>query len=367
MTAETDEDPSVVLARGDIPRLTALRIHNGTVWHWNRPCYGVINGKAHLRIENRVLPAGPSVIDQMANAAFFFGLMHELPHELPEIHTVMAFDHAKENFFLAARHGLKAQLTWIRGRSLSATDLILKELLPLARQGLTRASIDAADIERYLGLLEERVNSGITGAQWVLNSISNPTGKRETPELRSRLLTESMLQNQRSGHPVHCWEPARLEEPENWVDNFRRVGQFMSTDLFTVRPGDLVDLAACIMEWEHVRHVPVEDDAGKLVGLISQRDLLHLISRGQGPGASSIAVREIMKQDPASVTPETPTLEAIEMMRKLRIGCLPVVRNERLVGIVTLYDILVLSARMLEKALKEDSENKEDNHAAVKG
>ncbi|HSP05610.1 MAG TPA: hypothetical protein VLR94_00455, partial [Acidobacteriota bacterium] len=109
MTADADEDPAAVLSRGEVPRLSALRVHNGTVWHWNRPCYGVIRGKPHLRIENRVMPAGPSVIDQMANAALFFGLMHEMPHAYPPIDTVMAFDHAKENFYSAARHGLNAQ------------------------------------------------------------------------------------------------------------------------------------------------------------------------------------------------------------------------------------------------------------------
>ncbi|HSP06477.1 MAG TPA: CBS domain-containing protein, partial [Acidobacteriota bacterium] len=358
MTADADEDPAAVLSKGEIPRLSALRVHNGTVWHWNRPCYGVLRGKPHLRIENRVMPAGPSVIDQMANAALFFGLMYEMPHAYPPIDTVMAFDHAKENFYSAARHGLNGQFTWFGGKTVSPSDLLLKELIPLARQGLNRAGIEATDIDRYLGVLEERVQSGITGSQWALRSLAGQ--KQQNPEASCRFLTEFMLRNQRRGVPVHCWEPAQLEESDSWIDSFRRVGQFMSTDLFTVRPGDLIDLAASIMDWEQLRHIPVEDDAGKLVGLLSHHDMLHLFASGHSATGNPVAVRDIMKYNPVTVTPETPTLEAINKMRECRIGCLPVVRNDRLVGIVTLIDLLKLSSKLLEKALAEETEETHD-------
>ncbi|HSP07680.1 MAG TPA: CBS domain-containing protein, partial [Acidobacteriota bacterium] len=262
-------------------------------------------------------------------------------------------------FYSAARHGLNAQFTWIGGKTVSPSDLLKKELIPLARQGLNRAGIDAADIDRYLGVLEERVQSGITGSQWALRSIiGNP--KATNHEARWRLLTESMVRNQRRGIPVHCWEPARPEEPDTWIDSFRRVGQFMSTDLFTVRPGDLIDLAACMMDWEQLRHIPVEDDAGKLVGLLSHHDMLHLFASGHRAIGTPIAVRDIMKSNPVTVTPETPTLEAIHKMQECRIGCLPVVRNDRLVGIVTLIDLLALSSKLLEKALAEETEETYD-------
>ena len=136
MITQPDEDPFQVLARGETPLLSALRMHNGTVWRWNRACYGVADGIAHLRIENRALPSGPTVQDEMANAAFFVGLMVALPHEYGEIAKRLSFDDAKENFFAAARHGLNAQLRWLDGKSLSATSLILNDLLPLARAGL---------------------------------------------------------------------------------------------------------------------------------------------------------------------------------------------------------------------------------------
>src|SRR5687767_2060862 len=168
MITQPDESPFQVLARGETPLLSALRMHNGTVWRWNRACYGVADGIAHLRIENRALPSGPTVQDEMANAAFFVGLMIALPPEYGEIAKRLSFDDAKENFFAAARNGLNAQLKWLDGKSISATSLILNELLPLARAGLKNARVDSGDIDKYFGVLEERVRRGKTGAQWML-------------------------------------------------------------------------------------------------------------------------------------------------------------------------------------------------------
>jgi CBS domain-containing protein len=124
----------------------------------------------------------------------------------------------------------------------------------------------------------------------------------------------------------------------------------MSTDLFTVRPDDLVDLAASVMDWRHIRHVPVEDDSGRLVGVVSHRDLLRLLARGRAAcDAEPLTVREIMKQHPVSVGPDTPTLEAVRVMRSRRVGCLPVVENDMLVGIVTAQDFLEISGRLFEE------------------
>ena len=170
MINEAGENPLSLLARGEIPEFSALRMHNGTVWPWNRACYGVTNGIAHLRIENRVLPSGPTVLDEIANTAFFTGLMISLPNQYGEVSKVMPFDDAKANFFAAARHGLNAQFKWVDGKTHSASTLILDHLLPLAHQGLKEAGVDPADIDRYLGVIEERVRSGQTGAQWTMKS-----------------------------------------------------------------------------------------------------------------------------------------------------------------------------------------------------
>jgi len=348
-----DEDPQTVLARGEIPKLSALRLHNGTVWRWNRPCYGILNGVPHLRVENRVLPSGPSILDEVSNAAFFFGLMAGLPDEYGPIHKVLDFDHAKTNFLAAARHGLSGTMHWVGGTTYTARSLVLEHLLPLARNGLEKMGIENAECDRYIGTIEERVRSGQTGSQWIIKSLT-AMGNRGTPLMRTQTLTRAMIQGQNEGKPVHEWPVAEIQEVQSYHQFYRTVGQFMSTDLFTVRPDDLVDYVASIMHWEHIRYVPVEDAEGRLIGLVSQRHLLPLLAQGSALNrAQGVAVHMIMKRDPMTVTPTTPTLDAIETMRKAKIGCLPVVENGRLVGVVTLFELLSVSAKLLEEELKK--------------
>jgi CBS domain-containing protein len=154
----------------------------------------------------------------------------------------------------------------------------------------------------------------------------------------------------RSERPVADWELADFCPSQDWRDSYRTVGQFMATDLFTVRPDDIVDFAASLMEWRYVRHVPVEDDSGQLLGLISHRQLLRLIARG-GRNDQTIMVRDIMRPDPLSVSPDTTTVEAIRLMREKRLSCLPVVKDGKLVGLVTEYDLIVVAGRLLETYL----------------
>jgi CBS domain-containing protein/gamma-glutamyl:cysteine ligase YbdK (ATP-grasp superfamily) len=359
MITQGDEDPFQVLARGGTPLLSALRMHNGTVWRWNRACYGITDGIAHLRIENRALPSGPTVQDEIANAAFFVGLMVALPQAYGEIAQRLSFDDAKENFFAAARHGLDAQFRWLDGKSRSATSLILNDLLPLARAGLQEDNVDANDIDKYLGIVEERVRSGRTGARWMLNSLA-ALDDHEPGDMRARTLTATILARQKENKPVHEWKLAEAGELTDWSQSYQTVGQFMATDLFTVRPDDLVDLAASLMDWRHIRHVPVEDEEGRLVGLITHRGLLRLLSRGSNaPDGNSLTVREIMKPNPTSVSSTTPTLEAIEIMQRAGIGCLPVVDNNQLVGIVTSYDFLNATASLFKQHLAASATSSE--------
>jgi len=354
LTADPEEDALEVLARGRTPKLKALALHNGTVWWWNRACYGVTDGVPHLRIENRVLPAGPTPLDEVANAAFFAGLTLGLAEEHGDITRHMTFNDAKANFFNAARQGLGAQFHWAGGKSYAAGALILEQLLPLARAGLRGLGVDDSDAERYLGCVEERVRAGQTGAQWTLKSWA-ALGQKGTRDMRLRALAEAMYERQQTNEPVHRWAPIRREVAEGWSESYRTVGQFMSTDLFTVRPDDLVDLAASVMHWRHVRHVPVEDDDGRLVGLLSHRNLLRLVARrGTGQLREAVTVRDIMKADPLTVSPQTPTLEAIALMREHGVGCLPVVEGGALVGIVTAHDFLNASARLFEERLRAD-------------
>jgi CBS domain-containing protein len=367
MISQPDEDPFLVLARGGTPMLSALRMHNSTVWRWNRACYGVADGVAHLRIENRALPSGPTIVDEIANSAFFAGLMLALPQEYGDISQRMAFDDAKTNFFGAARHGLDAQFNWIDGHVYPAASLVLEHLLPLARQGLEGARVEAADVDKYLGIVEERVRSRQTGARWILKSLAamEETGPKD---VGLRQLTATMLACQKKGQPVHTWSPIKESEEVAWEQGYRTVSQFMSTDLFTVQPGDLIDLAASVMDWRHIRHVPVEDEDGRLVGLITHRSLLRLVSAGnREKNIDAITVRELMVPNPVTVSPSTPTLEAIKIMREQRLGCLPVVEGNQLVGIVTSYDFLDASARLFQQhlaALNEPAKARVMKHRA---
>jgi CBS domain-containing protein/gamma-glutamyl:cysteine ligase YbdK (ATP-grasp superfamily) len=349
MFTEPDENPFAVLARGEKPSLSALRLHNGTVWRWNRACYGVSEGKAHLRIENRALPSGPTVVDEIANAAFFAGLMTAIPETYGDISTRMPFDDAKMNFFRAARHGLDAQFHWIDGRSHSASSLILDHLLPIARQGLASEGVASADVDKYLGIIQERTQSRQTGARWITKSLS-AFGGSLSKDARQRKLTSEILANQKQGQPIHRWSVIEKAESEEWEHGYRTVGQFMSTDLFTVKPEDLIDFAASAMDWRHIRHVPVEDGAGRLVGLVTHRGVLRMICNvNRSDKAEPVTVRDVMVVNPVTVSPSTSSLEALEIMRRHRVGCLPVVEGDQLVGIVTSYDFLEASARLFKQ------------------
>ena len=354
MITQADENPFQVLARGETPLLSALRMHNGTVWRWNRACYGVTEGVAHLRIENRALPSGPTVVDEIANAAFFIGLMAALPQAYGDVSKQISFDDAKMNFFRAARHGLDAQFNWIDGQSHGASSLILDHLLPLAHEGLSGANVASEDINRYLGIIEERAQTRQTGAGWIMKSLAAMESST-SKDARQRNLTSAMLASQKQGRPIHRWAVTQNTKSDKWEQGYRTVGQFMSTDVFTVKPDDLIDLAASVMDWRQIRHVPVEDEEGRLVGLVTHRGLLRLMSKGNREDAP-VTVREVMTANPITVSPPTSSLEAIEIMRNNRVGCLPVVESNQLVGIVTSYDFLEASARLFQQHLAAPAE-----------
>ena len=355
IAVEPEENDLELVRNGGVPKLKALRLHNGTVYRWNRPCYGISNGIPHLRIENRVLPSGPTVIDEVANSAFFFGLMSSYAEEKTPISAQMNFDDAKQNFVSAARDGLKAQFTWIGNKTKTASDLIQSQLLPRAREGLEQAGISKGDIDRYLGVIGDRVNSERTGARWMVESLAN-MGTTGTDDLRLRQMTSTMRTLQQEGRPVHEWALAEIDQDKrdrNWRLSYQTVGQIMNTDLFTVRPDDIVDLAASVMEWSHVRHIPVENDSGDLVGLLGHRALLRLVASGKH--TELVEVGTLMVTEPVTVGPDVLTTEAIKIMREQKVSCLPIVDGQRLLGMITERDLIVVSAKLLETFLEQDT------------
>ncbi len=318
------------IKNGKAPKLEALCTFNGTVYRWNRPCYGVGNGKAHLRIENRYIPAGPTTLDEMANFAFWVGLMMGRPSKYDNMPSIMDFKDAKANFIKAARTGKESVLTWM-GKEISLRELIINELIPIAKEGLKKASINKKDIDRLLGIIKDRAE-GNTGAQW---KVANYRHLRKSLKQDDALgaLTKQMYNNQETGLPVHQW-PMFDKSPSNYQDA-HLVGHVMSTQLFTVHENDLADLAINIMEWKEVRHVPVENTKGELTGLLTWA---HLEKYKDNDIDSVVA--DIMMKNVYIVHPETKILEAIHLMKINDIGCLPVVQDKSLVGIITIKDII---------------------------
>lgn len=198
-----EEDPSAVLDAGGIPSLAELRLHNGTVYRWNRPVYDIAHGVPHLRVENRVLAAGPTVADIVANAAFYFGLVRALAEADRPLWSQMSFQAAEDNFRAGARYGIDAQVYWPGVGQVPATELVLRRLLPLARTGLDAWGVDTAEQDRLLGIIEQRCLSGVTGAEWFAERMHARAAEDRTAALRATLheYREAMHTNV----PVHAW------------------------------------------------------------------------------------------------------------------------------------------------------------------
>jgi CBS domain-containing protein len=351
MSSDAYEDPFAVLAAGGIPELKALRLHLGTVYRWNRACYGVsATGRPHLRIENRILPSGPTVVDEIANGAFWIGLVKGVGDEYGDARRHISFDEVRDNFLTAARRGLAAELHWIGRGSVPASQLLLEELLPMARRGLDSLGIGAADRDRYLDVVRDRVESRRTGSMWLLDSLE-AMGDAGSHMEKLASLTASTLAHQREEGPGHTWPLARLREGGGWQEHYRRVASLMTTDLFTVNEDEVIDLVASLMDWKHIRHVPVEDNAHRLVGLVTHRTLLRVLAREYGSSHRPIPVKEVMHTDVVTVSPSTPTLEAMRVMKERRVACLPVVENGRLVGILSERDFMKIFGQLLEDFL----------------
>jgi CBS domain-containing protein/gamma-glutamyl:cysteine ligase YbdK (ATP-grasp superfamily) len=341
-----DEDepwPMDVLAQGGFPRLKAFGLHNGTVYRWNRPCYGLVDGRPTLRIENRPLPAGPTVADNLANLAYLFGLTLGLVEEFGDVAERMPFHDCEANFYNAASTGLRAALSWLDGRMRPADELIL-QTIPLAAKGLAVNGVAGTDANRFLDLLGERVASGQTGSRWMLDGFNRARSLVPQDEALQGLV-RSYMERQRTSRPVHTWSPAQPPDRERRRAAYERIGQVMRRDPRTVRAEDAVSLVEALMRWEGIRHVPVEDEEDRLVGIVSVRDLLVAVKEGR-VGADA-HVGEIMATDVVTVDPETPTLDVIRQMRERRIACMPVVREGRLVGMVSESDFLRVVERLL--------------------
>jgi gamma-glutamyl:cysteine ligase YbdK (ATP-grasp superfamily) len=206
---ETDaEDPIEALDAGQAPKLTELRMHNGTIWRWNRPVYDVVDGLPHLRVENRVLPAGPTVVDTVANAAFFYGAQRALAEADRPVWTQMSFQAAEENLYAGARRGFDGQLYWPGIGWIPPDELALRVLLPLAHEGLRRSDVSDEARERYLGIIERRCLARRTGATWQRDYVLRAQERGMDREAALGLMLGRYLELSEAGEPVHTWPVA---------------------------------------------------------------------------------------------------------------------------------------------------------------
>lgn len=360
LSSTIEEDAEQMIQNGKVPNLSALQVHNGTVYRWNRPCYGISSeDKAHLRIENRVFPSGPTVTDEVANSAFWLGLMNKMEDYYPDIREVMDFDDARMNFVAASKLGLDTKFRWVNDQRVNAVDLITEELIPIAREGLEKADIKKNDIDTYLGIIEDRTKSGQTASQWILDNYTTLNKRYSSKEQVLADITMAMVKFQKKGEPVHKWGRATMQALGDWKPSNLLVEEFMTTDLFTVQKDDILEFVANLIDWRRIRYVPVEDEDNRLVGLVTMRMLFREYSKLVYHEEEEMkqTVDEVMIKNPITIHPEASIMEAMELMADQHIGCLPVVKNNRLVGVVTEDNYMPFAARLLRILHGESSNN----------
>ena len=286
--------------------LAALRRFIGTTYDWNRLCYGVTDGIPHLRIETRVLPSGPSVVDEVANAALLLGLLLDLRRE-PDVTQRIPFAAVRRNFITAAREGLRGSITWLDGRIRPAADLVLDVLLPRAERGLADAGTDPIDVRHYLGVVGARVRRGSTGAAWLGDALehANP-----------RAVVSMLARLQRRGEPCHEWPPCRGAEPLGCS-----VEDVMRRDVPSVRTDDPIELATALASWTDALAVAVEDEDGRLIGIVEGEALRRT---GCAVGALSMPA--------VCIAPRTSEHAAREILRTRGREVAAVVERGRLLG-----------------------------------
>jgi len=328
---EIERDSLEMLEQGEIPKLEALQLHNGTIYKWNRPCYGLSNGKPHLRIENRYLPSGPTTADEIANLAFWSGLMANMPESYAGNWDALDFDDAKENFYKAAMWGIQSGMVW-EGQLISVMRLILDVLLPMSRKGLEKMNIDKEDIDYYLGIIQKRTEKKATGARWMVGSyrrLKETLGREEA----SVALTAILDKRRRSGTTVDEWEPVSLNEIKTVEIQYDVVSNVMSTDLITVSSEYIADLVLKIMEWRDIRHMPVEDKNGQLKGIITKNRLERYLK--EIGNTRELTAADVMDLNPTTIKPDDDIKYAMLLMVDEGISCLPVIEQGKLIGILT--------------------------------
>ncbi len=333
IAADIEEDSMEMVENGQVPHLRAMNLHNGTVYKWNRACYGVGNGVPHLRIENRYIPAGPTRHDEMANTTFWIGLMSAMPDKCRgnwEKHFY--FQEVRSNFLKAARNGLSNEFVWF-GQQKEACQLLLDDLLPMAADGLQRLGIPDDEFKPYLQIIEDRVTCKQTGSAWIINSLRRLRDKHTVDECLL-IITRQMHEYCKNAVPGHLWELPDRSILKSIPNRYHRVDSIMITNVITVREDDILDFANRLMNWYDYHHLPVENSSGQITGIVTAVDV-----RNFKPSSDDPLVEDCMTKDILTTSPESPLEHAEQVMLDNQIGSLPVVSENRIVGIITASDI----------------------------
>ena len=329
-----EENSIESVKKGIMPKLKALNLHNGTLYKWNRLCYGVHENTANLRIENRYIPSGPSVKDEIANALLWVGVMQGMPKKYQKIWKKMSFYDARGNFINAARTGINTYFNWF-DKGISAKKLLENILIPMAKEGLLKSKINESEINYYLGIIQKRIDTSTTGSKWIIRN------KRKLREKVSKyesnvILTEHIYRNQISNKVISEWDSVDLYENKS-DKKYNKLYKIMSTSIFVVHENDLIKLALKIMEWKQINHIPVVNKRNKIVGVIEKKQLDELDFSSKK--VLNMVAKNIMNKDFDVAHPEMSYKKSKELILNTKNTCVAVITEDKLVGIFTKSDL----------------------------
>ena len=314
----------------NLPELSALTLHNSTVYRWNRPCYGIYNKKPSIRIENRMLPSGPTIVDEIANSAFWLGLLIFYKNSnIDDISEVMKFDDARINFYSAAQQGIDATFRWFNGKRIEARKLILNELIPKAAIGLASINIKAKDIEKYLNIIKDRTTTRQNGARWIIDSydtLSNKFSKQNS----LTTITAEIIRNQKNNQPIHTWNIPKSSVVINNPSKLL-IEECMDRDINSINENDVFNLAYQINSWTQKNYMVVVNNQGNITGILNKtvfNNKSYISKRKE------IIIKKIMQKNPTTITPSCNISNTLEIMHKNKLNILPVVEDKLFIGIV---------------------------------
>lgn len=335
ITSDFLEDSLAVLSQGKIPKLRALSLNNSTLYQWNRLCYGVTEGKPHFRIENRYIPSGPTVKDEVANTLFWVGVMQGMPNKYKEIWKQIPFKDAQGNFIKGARTGIDSFFNWF-GEGISARKLIKKILIPIAKDGLKKMNIDKEEINHYLGIIKERVEKNQTGSKWAVRNYRK-LKEELTNDEANITLTKAIYNRQVKNIPVAQWDAVHIKEGYGIANMYDTVRKVMTTEIFVAQVNDPLVLLKNIMDWKNIHHLPIVDKNNKFKGVVTYKSAVEALKNQQKN--ELLSAESVMDAVSVKISPETLLEKAEKLMQTLHKDYLPVTQNEELIGFLTAKDL----------------------------